>query len=138
MPRRRRMAKSRVGSLLLDSTHDDAMDLTIGPGKELTAEEEARLRAQWFAHRDEIQLDHPIGSRPWGWWRWESGLGGRADFVVTDKRGYVVMSSAQAEREWLRKHGHLTIFEKRELEKRARLLDEAPIKSLPAGPGDVS
>jgi hypothetical protein len=118
------MTKARVGALLLDEMHDDEMALAIGPSAELTAEEDSRLRGLWFAHRDELMLDESAGSRPWAWWRWESGLGAMPDLAVTDRRGYVVMSSGEAEIEWLRKHGHLTVFEERELKKRRQLFED--------------
>lgn len=113
--RRRRTEKGRRGALSVDQE----MELTIGPSREVDLAEDAQLRAVYFSHRDELLSRGPAGFRPWGWWRWESGNDGPPP-VLTDRHGYVIAGS-DAEETWLRKHGHLTLFEERELRKRRRL-----------------
>jgi hypothetical protein len=123
MPRRRRVTKGRIGGLLLDREHDDEMDLQIGPGRDPSAAELERLRGLWFEHRDELTTAGSAGSRPWGFYVFELGLVGFPDFTVVDSRGFVV-PGIDGEERWLRKHGHLTVFEEREL-RRERLARSA-------------
>ena len=118
MPRRRRLSKVRVGALLLDATHDDEFDLLLGgPGPDGLADDEfARLRGLWFAHRDSLMQDLPPGTRPWPFYVFDLGLDDVPDFSsIADSKGYVVKGPHELELEWLRNHGHLTVFEDREL-----------------------
>src|SRR5260370_42236470 len=118
MPRRRRLSKVRVGALRLDSEHDDAFGLLLGgPGPDgLASDEYERLRGLWFAHRDELMQDLPPGMRPWPFYVFELGLKDAPDFSsIADSKGLVVKGPHELELEWLRKHGHLTVFEEREL-----------------------
>lgn len=135
MPRRRRLTKARVGGLLLDRTHDDEMDLQIGPGaRGRTAEGLERLRELWLAHRDELMADEDPGQRPWAWWKWDSGIAGPPP-TPTDRNGYAREPNGEPQdAAWLRKHGFLTAFEERALEKRRRPFGNAAPSTIDGDP----
>ncbi len=123
MTRRRRSLKSRRGEL----DGDAEVELTIGPGEESVFADDGARRAAWFAHRDELLAQGPAGSRPWGFWQYESGLEGPPP-VPLDADGYMAMSRADAECAWLAKHGKLTVFERRQLEEwRKQALQDRPV-----------
>jgi hypothetical protein len=89
--------------------HVDAVPLPVGsPGPDerdvVVAGSTVRVRrcsafatdadreAAWLAHRDELEADLNDGSRPWAWWRYESGRPDPEHPSMT----------------WLAEHGHLT------------------------------
>jgi hypothetical protein len=54
--------------------------------------------------------------RPWPFYVFELGLPDIPNFSSTvDAKGFVVKGPGELEIEWLRKRGHLTVFEEREL-----------------------
>jgi hypothetical protein len=128
--RRRRLDKTRRG-LLLDHEHDDAMDLQIGVGPGCPPDEVERLREVYFQHRAEVlegDGPHP-GHRPWAWWKWESGIEHRPG-PITNRAGYIVVTAEAAETDWLRKNGHLTAWEERELRKQRNRFAKAPAAGI--------
>jgi hypothetical protein len=50
------------------------LELTIGPGREAAFDSDEERRLAWDLHRDELMVfgNRIPGSRPWGWWRYES------------------------------------------------------------------
>jgi hypothetical protein len=116
--RRFRRDKARQ-AMELSPYRDDEFDLEIGPHKDPTWEEDERLRAVWFANREQLLSRGPAGTRPWAWWRYESGLKGYPPVVETSD-GFA-QPSHTTQIVWLRDHGYLTVFEERELEAVARL-----------------
>lgn len=74
----------------------------------------AELKAAWTQVGPEIMQDweHNVwqraGSRPWGWWIFESGLDDKPDY--------------DSQPDWLREHRLLSIEEEQELAERARKL----------------
>src|ERR1700687_3814217 len=111
MPRSRRRLRARVGDL----TPDQEWELLQGPnlreGSADFADDEAREEA-WCANRESLLQLVNEGTRPWGWWRYESGL----------EEGHWPSGH---EAEWLRKQGLLTPWEAQQLEKGRRLKAEA-------------
>lgn len=121
MPRKRRRERGRLGALDLEQE----MELEIGPDHRQSSFVDDEARAEmWFGHREELLAEGPAGQRPWGWWRYESGL----------KPG----ERPQDEVAWLRKQGLLTPFEEAELENRRRLREEAPATIVDRHPGGAA
>ena len=101
MPRSRRRLRERAGAL----TSDQEWELLNGPnlrdGSSEFADDEMREEA-WFANRESLLEQVNTGTRPWGWWRYESGL----------EEG---RWPSGHEAEWLHKQGLLTPFEEQQL-----------------------
>jgi hypothetical protein len=122
MPRRRQAAKTRRGEL----GGDAEQELVIGPGRESWFPSDEARRAAFFAHRDQVMSVGPAGSRPYAWWRYESGLKGWPTEPYP---------SGAEEAVWLRENGYLTVWEERELEARRRIGEEAPATVIDRNPG---
>lgn len=111
MPHRRQATKGRRGAL----SWEQILDLLIGgsiPSSVFDSDEERR--DAYFDHRDELMAECPPGSRPLAFYEFETKLKDKPR-APTDRAGHVVMTDNEAEVAWLRKHGHLTAWEEREL-----------------------
>ncbi|MDO8616084.1 MAG: hypothetical protein Q7T33_10195 [Dehalococcoidia bacterium] len=67
MPRKRRKGIQRT-----ELTWPEFCELWLGPLGPSAFASPFLARAAWYQHRGEFMADHDAGSRPWGWWKYES------------------------------------------------------------------
>lgn len=112
---RTRKRAERAGEVMTtdDLTLGQMFELAIGPGPESEFASDEHRRREWLRHRTVLMAEVNPGTRPWGWWVYESPDGEHPEWAIPDRKKWPEPWSSENVR--LHELGQLTADEMRAL-----------------------